>query len=428
MKLLKLKTLLKKSKGDGVTKKETKNPSKKTEKIVILKHFQCQNGFIFEKPVGKEADEGGSQDIKSDQGEVTDTDSKESECHSELIVERDQITKSGLQSTENKKWESLLKVVDSNVDASLAQQTKGKYKYWWCRFEKFCKEFNRQCLPFSEITVAAFLSHLAENSRGIGGVDLARSSLRHFHLLHFPEKALPTEGEMVKSVIKGIKRRFMIPVKKKRALSNKEFAKLLCTVVGGQGLEKLKLVDLRFLAQVSLMYCTFSRYEESASLKVSFIEEDGNDLAVNFNKGKQYQFGECRTSMVVGQTFGGQNPVAIIREFMKRLKMTSGEGEWLFPALKRKGKMILKLNAPASYDSLSNQFKRHGFKTGFDFPIKDYGTHSFRRGGVTTAVNNGCSEHVVQKQMRVASTATVNRYATLGRKTLAMANKCLSLK
>ena len=52
--------------------------------------------------------------------------------------------------------------------------------------------------------------------------------------------------------------------------------------------------------------------------------------------------------------------------------------------------------------------------------------HSFRRGGVTTAVNNGCSEHIVQKQMRVASTATVHRYATLSRKTLAKANKCLS--
>ena len=63
MKLLKLKTLLKKSKSEGVTKKEIENPSEKNEKIVILKHFQCQNGFIFEKPVGKEADEGGSQDI-----------------------------------------------------------------------------------------------------------------------------------------------------------------------------------------------------------------------------------------------------------------------------------------------------------------------------------------------------------------------------
>ena len=415
--MLKLKNLLKASKDEKAKEKVVKNTVVEAKsKLEIVKHFQCQNGFIFEKPAEVLVSDGGAKD----------TELKTSECHSELIVECNQIVKSGLQSTETKKWEQLLKIVDSNVNASVAQGTKGKSKCWWCRFEKFCLEYGRQCSPFSEVTAAAFLSYLAEKSRGVGGVDLARSALRHFHLLNFPEKPIPTEGEMVRSVIKGIKRRFMVPVKKKRALTSREFAKILDTVVGIHGVEKLKLVDLRFVAEVSLMYCTFSRYEESASLKVSFVEDDGNDLAVNFNKGKQYQFGECRTSMVVGQKFGGQNPVFIIREYIKRLKLTNGEGEWLFPALKRKGKKIFKLNAPASYDSLSGQFKRHGFRTGLDFPIKEYGMHSFRRGGVTTAVNNGCSEHIVQKQMRVASTATVHRYATLSRKTLAKANKCLS--
>ena len=135
----------------------------------------------------------------------------------------------------------------------LAQGTRGKYKYWWCRFEKFCSEYGRQCSPFSEVTAAAFLSYLAEKSRGVGGVDLARSSLRHFHLLNFPEKPIPTEGEMVRSVIKGIKRRFMVPVKKKRALTSTELARILDAVVRVQGVQKLKLADLRFVAQVSLM-------------------------------------------------------------------------------------------------------------------------------------------------------------------------------
>ena len=247
-------------------------------KLEIVKHFQCQNGFIFEKPAEVLISDGGAKD----------TELKTSECHSELIVECNQIVKSGLQSTETKKWEQLLKIVDSNVNASVAQGTKGKYKYWWSRFENVCLEYGRQCSPFSEVTAAAFLSYLAEKSRGVGGVDLARSALRHFHLLNFPDKPIPTEGEMVRRVIKGIKRRFMVPVKKKRALTSREFAKILDTVVGIHGVEKLKLVDLRFVAQVSLMYCTFSRYEESASLKVSFVEDDGNDLAVNFNKGKQY--------------------------------------------------------------------------------------------------------------------------------------------
>ncbi len=51
----------------------------------------------------------------------------------------------------------------------------------------------------------------------------------------------------------------------------------------------------------------------------------------------------------------------------------------------------------------------------------DYGMHSMRRGGVTGAVNKGCSDHEVMKQMRVASQGTVQRYATLDRKKLSRA-------
>ena len=144
--MLKLKNLLKKSNDEGVKEKEIKNPVPKVKasNFHVIKHLQCQNGFIFEKL--SEAGDGG----------ITDTEAKTSECHSELIVERNQIVKSGPQSTETKKWQNLLKMVDSNVEAALTQGTKGKYKYWWCRIQKFCKEYNRQCLPFSELTAAAF--------------------------------------------------------------------------------------------------------------------------------------------------------------------------------------------------------------------------------------------------------------------------------
>ena len=89
----------------------------------------------------------------------------------------------------------------------------------------------------------------------------------------------------------------------------------------------------------------------------------------------------------------------------------------MFPAIEVKGKKIVTLDKPVSYDALARQLKS------FD----RYGTHSFRRGGVTPAVNNGCSENVVQKQMRVASSSTVARYATLSRASLAKANMSLAL-
>ena len=47
-----------------------------------------------------------------------------------------------------------------------------------------------------------------------------------------------------------------------------------------------------------------------------------------------------------------------------------------------------------------------------------FGLHSMRRGAATTATNNGVLDHVIQKQMRVATGETVRRYSTLTLKTL----------
>ena len=44
--------------------------------------------------------------------------------------------------------------------------------------------------------------------------------------------------------------------------------------------------------------------------------------------------------------------------------------------------------------------------------------HFLTRGGVTAVVNGGASEHFVQKQLRVASGATVRRYASVNKANL----------
>ena len=78
-----------------------------------------------------------------------------------------------------------------------------------------------------------------------------------------------------------------------------------------------------------------------------------------------------------------------------------------------------------SYDCVLKQFKRFAKIGKITGSPQDYGLHSCRRGGVTTAINNGCDEHTIQKQMRVSSTKTVARYATLSRNRLKRANVAL---
>ena len=215
-------------------------------------------------------------------------------------------------------WSKVVKLVDVNLENALAPSSSGQYDYWWSRFRVFCKEFDRKCLPFDLLTCVAFLSHLAENSEGIGGVDQARSALRHKHYLHFPNVVSPTESVRVDSVIKGIKRRFKKPVQKKRPLVPKDFQKLLMAITEGGKMDGIKMSVLRFAAQISVMYCTFSRYEESCALRPSDILEEGGDLVVVYPKGKQYQYGEARESVMLSQTGLEINPVEVVKIYLRR--------------------------------------------------------------------------------------------------------------
>ena len=71
----------------------------------------------------------------------------------------------------------------------------------------------------------------------------------------------------------------------------KDFEKLLVAITEGGRMAVIKMSTLRFVAQLSVMYCTFSRYEESCVLRTLDILEEDEDLVVIYPKGKQYQYG-----------------------------------------------------------------------------------------------------------------------------------------
>ena len=327
-----------------------------------------------------------------------------------------------------KSWDVCLRLVEKNLNSALANSTSKQYKYWWKRFEEFCTANGRQMEPFSDLTAAAYLSCLAEESAGIGGVDQARAALRYFHNLKFPGITSPTDSVRISSVLKGIKRRFQKPVSKKKPLESEDFSRLLAFITKNGDFNNLRLVELRFAAQISLLYCTFSRYEESAGLELNHIDEDGQDLLILFPKGKQYQYGEARMGVMTNQPQLAVNPVDVVKVYLHQLKTYPGEGEVLFPTLKCQGKQTFRLGKPASYDCVMKQFKLYAKDAGISGSPREYGLHSCRRGAVTTAVNNGCDEHTVQKQMRVASVDTVHRYASLDKRRLAKATEKLFSK
>jgi integrase len=313
-----------------------------------------------------------------------------------------------------------------NMQSALSEGTAASYQYYWSRFEGFCKASKKSAMPFSALTVTSFLSFLAESSDGIGGVDAARAALHFYWGVKFPELFCPTDSHSVRAVMSGIKRRFMKPVTKKKPLSVQDFSKILYCATNGGDFEGARLCQLRLAAQVAVMYSTFSRFEEVAALKIGQVVLESGDFSINFLKGKQYQYGEARLGMMTSQPQLAINPVRVLQAFLERLRaLGAGDESWLFPSLSSSVNSAFLLNKPASYNCVLKQFKAIVVEAGVEGTPGDYGLHSMRRGAATFAKNNGCDDHTVMKQMRVASVNTVQRYASLDKKVLSAAPNSL---
>ena len=110
--------------------------------------------------------------------------------------------------------------------------------------------------------------------------------------MKFPDKVSPADSANVRAIVKGIKRRFEKPTVKKAPLSKEDFFKIMASTTKNGDFMRVKLCQHRLAAQLALMYSTFSRYEESAALRVNQLSRVGEDLVVTFEKGKNYQHGE----------------------------------------------------------------------------------------------------------------------------------------
>ena len=338
--------------------------------------------------------------------------------HRALVEELAKVEEGGA----SKVWRDSLDSRMKNLQSAVSDRTGQGYNYWWDRFVLWCTEAGCESMPFDAVRVSAFLSNLAETSAGLGGVPGARAALAYYWRMKYPDVTSPTEAAEVSAVVHGIKRRFQLPVAKKEALSVEDFGKVLRHVTEGGELESLNMVKLRLAAQVSVMFCCFARFEEVQALKVQQVKLGEVDIEVDFLKGKTYQYGEARLGMMPAQPQLALDPVKVVRVYMERLReLGVEETSSLFPSFTSHKGVTKVLSKAASYDCVRKQFKAACAAAQVSGKPADYGLHSMRRGAATGAVNNGCSDHEVMKQMRVSSGETVRRYATMDRKKLSNA-------
>ena len=248
-------------------------------------------------------------------------------------------------------------LLERNLEAALSEGTKKIYRRWWSKFSQFCEDRGKVPQCADPHLVGRFLSMQGEVSTGLGGVDQARAAIRWGILLARPSRRSPTDTPLIQGVIKGMKRRFFKPVVKKAPFSRGNLRTFLEEIVGQRRSGVIDLKDWRLAAELSLMFLTFSRFEEAKELTLEQVVEDGQDLVVTFKKGKQYQFGEARTSVMAGASSKKDklDPVLVVKTYMTLLveKVGRKSDQLLFPVLT--GKFAWR--KPASYSVVRSQLK-----------------------------------------------------------------------
>ena len=310
-------------------------------------------------------------------------------------------------------WESCKEVKNKFQEEALANSTAKNYKSWHRRYQEFLVKCGKAEKKDDPEKVATFLAHVAESAGGLGGVNMARSALSQlFKFEGFNEDKNPALSPQVNLVIKGIHRKFKKPTEKKEAISLAQLEKVIRTISKNYNWEVTDLPNHRLAALITLMFATAARFEEAKDLKCGQLVLEENRCIVQFRKGKTYQFGENRTSVIENRAGESLNPLSLIRGYVARLQVQEmgKDDDFLFPNLVKKGAAI-------SYEAARDQFRK-GLKAAGIENIEKFGLHSMRRGSVTALTQAGVSDHLVQKHMRVVSNSTVRRYATLSHEKL----------
>lgn len=224
-------------------------------------------------------------------------------------------------------------------------------------------------------TLARWLASLAKAHRAIGVDD-------------------PTRSELVRSVVRGIRRlRGSAPHQAKALLRDDLFSVLDRLGNDTRALRDRALLLLGFA-------CGFRRSELTALL-VTDLEFVQQGLIVHVQRSKTDQIGSGRK---IGVPFGRTRhcPVKAIENWLAQSQITEGP---LFRSVNRAGKVSRQqLSAHAVPRILKERLQ------GVGFDIEGYSGHSLRSGFVTSALQVGVSSWKIRQQTGHASDTMMARY------------------
>ena len=279
------------------------------------------------------------------------------------------------------------------IDGSLAASTRRGYRADWEDFRCWCERFCAIALPASPITVAEYLSAVAQTGVKAGTVRRRLAAIRFAHkqVGHEP----PTNSEFVKRTMAGIQRALGSAQQGKAPIMKDDLQAMVRTCPS-------TLKGLRDRALLLIGWAGAFRRSELVALIVDDVEFTPKGLRIHIRRSKTDQEGKGRQ---VGIPFGVSEdtcPVAALRAWLDAAGITTGP---LLRSVLKGGRVS---NRPLSGYDVARIVKAASVTVGLN-PAR-YAGHSLRAGLATSAAEAGASAFVIAQQTGHKSMDMVNRY------------------
>jgi site-specific recombinase XerD len=269
------------------------------------------------------------------------------------------------------------------VEKSRAAATRRAYLTDANRFQAWCAKRGLSSVPASAEVLANFLSWMASSGFKAASIErnLVAISVAHREL-GFES---PRRHDLVRKVLRGIRRTLGVAPKNKRALVASDLvAMLAATVPGPKGNRDRALLSLAFAAAL--------RRSEVVALNVSDLEFTTNGALISIRHSKTDQEAAGVIVAVPYGTLPATCPIQLVRAWVEAARVTEGP---LFRAIDRHGNTGgRRLSAKA----VATVTKELAAKVGID--PHSVGAHSLRAGLVTSAMRAGKPEHAVMRHTR----------------------------
>lgn len=303
----------------------------------------------------------------------------------------------------------LFQKLASTALQSKANSTVSKYAYAFKRFLLWTRKYSEitTVLPCNELYISLYLQHLLDTVKHHSVIESALYGIKWAHKLAGVTDTC--DSDIVRSVLEASKRILTRPIKKKDPVNPNIMHKLF-EKFNKQG---RSLKDLRLVTMCVLCYTGFLRYDELCSIRannITFLEDHmiifiAKSKTDCYRKGKSVYIAKLSTSLC---------PVNTLCTYLQEAKIDVQSNMYIFRSLsylKKSDKFVLrnrneKLSYTRARELVKSALQEIGEKEA------NFGLHSFRSGGATTAANYGISDRLFKIHGRWRSELAKDGYVS----------------